>query len=282
MEGGDIFLEHRRRVALRIDADEDRRHPRRPRRIALLEPAQRLADDGEVGRADVGAMGEAEIHDPVSAGEIAIGHRPAVLIGQGERAADRRALERRLLGAPEQAASASAEQQAKDRPKAGLGGFRSWRKQALPCYRRADQVETGKRECTTSSAARWRRQWSWRWRRCRPSAQQSYSDSFTFLKAVKERDGDKVTELVSEPGSIVINTPRPRQRRGRAPHRRARPRPQLARLPARQGRPARPPEQSRRHAADPRRPDRLGRRRRAAAGAPGQRRPRQRPRRDRR
>jgi ankyrin repeat protein len=38
------------------------------------------------------------------------------------------------------------------------------------------------------------------------SGQQTFSDSFTFLKAVRERDGDKVTNLVSEPGSVVINT----------------------------------------------------------------------------
>ncbi len=38
------------------------------------------------------------------------------------------------------------------------------------------------------------------------SGQQNFSDSFAFLKAVKERDGDKVTSLVSEPGSTVINT----------------------------------------------------------------------------
>ena len=37
------------------------------------------------------------------------------------------------------------------------------------------------------------------------SAQMSFSDSYTFIKAVKERDGSKVTELVSAPGSIVIN-----------------------------------------------------------------------------
>ena len=37
------------------------------------------------------------------------------------------------------------------------------------------------------------------------SGQQAFSDSFTFLKAVRERDGDKVTSLVSEPGSTVIN-----------------------------------------------------------------------------
>lgn len=38
------------------------------------------------------------------------------------------------------------------------------------------------------------------------SGQQGFSDSFNFLKAVRERDGDKVTDLVAEPGSVVINT----------------------------------------------------------------------------
>ena len=40
------------------------------------------------------------------------------------------------------------------------------------------------------------------------SAQQgmSFSDSYTFLKAVKERDGAKVSALVSAPGSVVINS----------------------------------------------------------------------------
>ncbi|HEX8063147.1 MAG TPA: ankyrin repeat domain-containing protein [Allosphingosinicella sp.] len=37
-------------------------------------------------------------------------------------------------------------------------------------------------------------------------AQQPFSDSFTFLKAVRERDGAKVSDLVAEPGSVVINT----------------------------------------------------------------------------
>ena len=34
----------------------------------------------------------------------------------------------------------------------------------------------------------------------------NFSDSYNFLKAVKDKDGAKVTELVSEPGSVVINT----------------------------------------------------------------------------
>ncbi len=39
-----------------------------------------------------------------------------------------------------------------------------------------------------------------------PAAAQNYSDGFTFLKAVKERDGNKVQALLGQPGSIVVNT----------------------------------------------------------------------------
>ena len=39
-----------------------------------------------------------------------------------------------------------------------------------------------------------------------PVAAQSYSDSYSFIKAVKERDGEKVTSLVSQPGTTVINS----------------------------------------------------------------------------
>ena len=38
-----------------------------------------------------------------------------------------------------------------------------------------------------------------------PGQAQQFSDGFTFLKAVKERDGEKVQSLLSEPGSVVIN-----------------------------------------------------------------------------
>jgi ankyrin repeat protein len=39
-----------------------------------------------------------------------------------------------------------------------------------------------------------------------PAGAQQYSDAFNFIKAVKERDGTTATSLISEPGSIVINT----------------------------------------------------------------------------
>ena len=39
-----------------------------------------------------------------------------------------------------------------------------------------------------------------------PAAAQFYSEGFEFLKAVKERDGDAVTNALNQPGSVVINT----------------------------------------------------------------------------
>lgn len=39
-----------------------------------------------------------------------------------------------------------------------------------------------------------------------PASAQSFSDSYNFLKAVKERNGAKVNELVGAPGSVVINS----------------------------------------------------------------------------
>ncbi len=39
-----------------------------------------------------------------------------------------------------------------------------------------------------------------------PSAQAQFSDSYNFLKVVKERKGDEVEKFLSEPGSVIINT----------------------------------------------------------------------------
>ncbi|HEY0411870.1 MAG TPA: ankyrin repeat domain-containing protein [Allosphingosinicella sp.] len=38
-----------------------------------------------------------------------------------------------------------------------------------------------------------------------PAGAQHYSNGYTFIKAVKDRDAAKVTELVSEPGTTVLN-----------------------------------------------------------------------------
>ena len=37
-------------------------------------------------------------------------------------------------------------------------------------------------------------------------AQAQFSDNYNFLKAVKDKDGEKVTDLIQKPGSTVINS----------------------------------------------------------------------------
>jgi ankyrin repeat protein len=39
-----------------------------------------------------------------------------------------------------------------------------------------------------------------------PPAAAQFSESYNFLKAVRDRDGTKATEIVSKPGSVTINT----------------------------------------------------------------------------
>jgi len=39
-----------------------------------------------------------------------------------------------------------------------------------------------------------------------PTGAQVFSEGFEFLKAVKDRDGDKVTEALNEPGSTIVNS----------------------------------------------------------------------------
>lgn len=38
------------------------------------------------------------------------------------------------------------------------------------------------------------------------AGQAQFSDSYVFLKAVKERDGAKVTEFLNKPGTVIVNT----------------------------------------------------------------------------
>jgi uncharacterized protein len=38
-----------------------------------------------------------------------------------------------------------------------------------------------------------------------PAAAQQYSDSYNFLKAVREQDGNKVTEFLNQPGQTLVN-----------------------------------------------------------------------------
>lgn len=39
-----------------------------------------------------------------------------------------------------------------------------------------------------------------------PAAAQNFSDSYKFLEAVRKQDGNKVTEILNEPGQTIVNT----------------------------------------------------------------------------
>ena len=70
--------------------------------------AQAGADHLHVDRADVGAEGEAEIDEPIFAGEVAVADPPAVLVGERER---RRPSSRPGAAAPRRRLRAGGEQQ---------------------------------------------------------------------------------------------------------------------------------------------------------------------------
>ncbi len=95
-EGGGKFADHLRRVAFRIERDEDRHDLRGKAGIPALEQLQALRHALHVGGADVGAEGVAEIDDPVLAGKIAPAHRLALAACEGKLAADGSAGERRF------------------------------------------------------------------------------------------------------------------------------------------------------------------------------------------
>jgi len=86
-----ILLHLRRRVALGIDGDEDRRKVCRRR----SELGESLAHHGERGGARIGTIGVAEIDQHQFAAEIAVVLDDAILVAQREGTADR---QRRPLG----------------------------------------------------------------------------------------------------------------------------------------------------------------------------------------
>ena len=91
MKGGHIGFEHGGRVAGRIDADQHRLHLGGQLGTGFFKLGKALHDALQVDRADVRAIGIAEIDEAILALEVIPAYRFSVLIGKGERAADARA-----------------------------------------------------------------------------------------------------------------------------------------------------------------------------------------------
>ena len=80
-----ILLQHRRRIAFRIDGDEQRAGA-----VGILaERFEHFGDLEQARRANIGAVGVAEEHQIRPALHVLVGHRLAVLVFEMKRAADR-------------------------------------------------------------------------------------------------------------------------------------------------------------------------------------------------
>ena len=89
MKGRDERLDRRHIIAFRIDGDEHRRHPRAARGAGLFIIVKAARNIADIGGADIGAEGIAEIHQPILPGEILVGDGFAILIDQRKTAAER-------------------------------------------------------------------------------------------------------------------------------------------------------------------------------------------------
>lgn len=81
-------LERGRVIAFGVYGNEDRRDFGGAYRVFDFKGVERFADDGDIRGADVWAIGVAEIHQPVLAGEVFLSARRAVLIDKRKGAAE--------------------------------------------------------------------------------------------------------------------------------------------------------------------------------------------------
>ena len=199
---GQKLLHDGRRIPRRINGDEDRDNLHRSRFILLFKQLNRLPHQLRVNRADIRAKCIAEIDQPIFAGKILLCGGFSILIDQAERPAHARALQGRWPGIRRRAAAGS------ERENQGGGGkslefghgslsFALLDRRTQAGINRFFGPINMKKILATLSLVflLW------------PSiASAQFSDSYNFLKAVRERDGSKATDLLSKPGTVIIDT----------------------------------------------------------------------------
>ncbi len=190
-------LESRRRVALWVSAHEDGDHARSARFINGFKPLERLTDHKRVGWTDVRAIGIAGIDDAISAGKVLFGRFLAILIDERETSTKARSGQggwRDVLRlAPQQ-------QQGQNHKSKFVHGsasiaLLSRHNQALVFNRDFAMIRNALAWLALPAVVMV----------AAPAAAQ-FSDGYNFLKAVKDRDLQKANEIISKPGSTVVNT----------------------------------------------------------------------------
>lgn len=185
-------IECSRRIPFRIDSNEKRLNLCGKRRILLFQRFQAKHQLLDVNRANIRAKGIAKIDEPVLAPEIAFANLFSVFACQRKGAAHFRAFERMDLP---------------------TGGEQKKRKQKLEPVHHCGSLallggcaqEEGKRQHDMAKTKSFTA--SILLALAIPGAAfAQFSESYNFLKAVKDRDGNKTTEIISKPGNVIIDT----------------------------------------------------------------------------
>ena len=206
------------RIALMVDRNEKRLDLRAELRLVSLEQFEACHRTLDIGRAEIGAIGIAEIDDPVLAIKIAPAGQLARLAGQFEFTANGGAGQRRLdigsrlAAGPEREEQGSGNRWAQQRRGEArrirlavhgllIGGHTSdFSRLMCQQLRKEDSGVRGVMRnfvwgtamLSASIAA--------------PVAAQSFSEGYKFLQAVEEREGQEVTDALNEPGTTIVNT----------------------------------------------------------------------------
>lgn len=197
VEVGDEFFHDGRRITRRVESDEDRRDFCRSFRIGLLKSNQAFGNVSHVCRADIGAKGIAKIDEPVFARKVRIGDGLAVLIDEAEGAAHLGPLQWRGTSAGRQ-----------DRNGKGSGEDLEFvhGPDSFALLRGGVQGTIyphilGRTDMKKFIATILAAVLLW------PAvASAQFSDGYTFLKAVRDRDGAKATEILNKPGNVIVDT----------------------------------------------------------------------------
>ena len=199
---GDKLLHNSRRIADRINGDEDRDELHRARPILLFKQFNCLPHQLRINRADIWAKGIAKIDQPIFARKILLRGGFPILIDQAERTAHARPFQGRWPGIRRGTAAGS------EREDQGGGGKSCEFGHGRVSFALLDRgTQAGinrffgpinmKKIIATVFALflLW------------PSvASAQFSDSYNFLKAVRDRDGSKATDLLSKPGTVIVDT----------------------------------------------------------------------------
>lgn len=201
VEIAEELLEHSGCVARGIDRDENRNNLVGAGLVHRFKAPQAGPHQLYIDRADIWAEGKAEIDQPIFPGKVRIGNGFPILIDEGKGPAHPRAFKRRRSGIG--LASTGGENGKDKRSGTGLEFVHGPASLALlgreTQARNAGMIGRIDMKKTIATWVAVLTLWP-------GVALAQFSESYNFLKAVRDRDGTKATEILSKPGSVIVDT----------------------------------------------------------------------------